>query len=81
MKLKWKGKGIKTKAYDSSGKCIIECDKRYYRPSEVDTLLGNSFKARKKLKWKPKISFEKLVEEMTMHDYKNLKRSYVSQKR
>ena len=81
MKIKWKGKGIQTKAYDARGKCIIECDKKYYRPAEVDILLGNSTKARKQLKWKPKISFEKLVEEMTLHDFKNLKRSYVAQKK
>ena len=73
MKLKWTGKGIKTKAFDQNGKCIIACDKRYYRPTEVDVLLGDSSKAKKVLKWKPKISFKNLVKEMVEFDFKNLK--------
>ena len=80
MQLKWKGKGIKSKAYDINGKCIIECDKKYYRPTEVETLLGNSSKAKKILKWKPKINFNKLVEEMVMYDYNNLKKTYGKKK-
>jgi len=64
IKYKWKGKGINEKCYDQSGNCIVECDKTYYRPLEVDTLLGNSSKARKKLNWKPKININKLVDEM-----------------
>jgi GDPmannose 4,6-dehydratase len=81
IKLKWSGKGIKTKAYDKNGKCIIECDKRYYRPTEVETLLGNPSKAKKILKWKPKITFEELVKEMVAYDYKNLKKSYDDKKK
>ena len=54
IKFKWKGKGINSKCYDSNGNCIIQCDKKYYRPLEVDTLLGDSKKARKILNWKPK---------------------------
>ena len=54
IKYFWKGKGIKSKCYNDKGKCIIECDKTYIRPLEVDTLLGNSNKAKKELKWKPK---------------------------
>ena len=61
MKIKWKGTGINTKGYDANGNCIIECDKKYFRPAEVDTLLGNASKAKKVLKWKPKISFDELV--------------------
>ena len=72
IKLKWTGKGINTKAFDQNGNCIIECDKRYYRPTEVDILLGDSTKAKKILKWKPKISFKNLVKEMVESDYKNL---------
>ena len=81
IKLKWSGKGIKTKAHDENGKCIVECDKRYYRPTEVEALLGNPSKAKRILKWKPKITFEKLVEEMVAYDYKNLKQSYVDKQR
>ena len=69
MKITWKGKGINEKAYDQNGKIIIECSKKYFRPTEVDTLLGNSNKAKKKLKWKPKISIKELVSEMVKKDY------------
>ena len=74
IKLKWKGKGINTKAYDQNGNCIIECSKKYYRPTEVDTLLGNCSKAKRVLKWRPKISFEKLVREMIEYDYNHIKK-------
>ena len=47
MKIKWRGKGIKEKAYDEKNNCIIECSKKYFRPAEVDTLIGNSSKAKK----------------------------------
>ena len=60
----WKGKGIKTKCFDDKGNCIVECDKAYYRPLEVDTLLGDSRKARKELNWKPKYKIKDLVKEM-----------------
>jgi len=76
IKLKWKGKGIDTKAFDENGNCIITCSKKYYRPSEVDTLLGDYSKAKTKLKWKPKISFKNLVKEMIDSDYNNLKKNY-----
>ena len=76
IKLKWKGKGIDTKAFDENGNCIITCSKKYYRPSEVDTLLGDYSKAKTKLKWKPKISFQNLVKEMIDSDYHNLKKNY-----
>ena len=64
MEYKWKGKAINSKCYTKEGKCIIECDKEYYRPLEVDTLLGNSRKAQKELNWKPKINIKTLVKEM-----------------
>ena len=60
----WKGKGINSKCFNENGKCIIECDKEYFRPLEVDTLLGDSKKAFKELKWKPKIQIKELVSEM-----------------
>ena len=47
IKIYWKGQGIKTKAYDEKGNCIIECSKKYFRPAEVDTLLGDCTKAKK----------------------------------
>jgi len=80
IKLKWTGKGINSKAFDQNGNCIIECDKRYYRPTEVDILLGDSTKAKKLLKWKPKISFKDLVKEMVEYDFQNLKKTYREKK-
>ncbi len=71
INLKWRGKGIQTKGYDQNGKCIIECSKKYFRPSEVDTLLGDASKARKKLKWKPVLNINQLVNEMVDYDLKN----------
>ena len=75
IKVKWKGSGIKTKAYTLDGKCIIECKKKYFRPTEVDTLLGNPAKAKKNLNWKPKTSFDNLVKEMIFEDLKSLKKN------
>ena len=64
IKYYWKGSGIKKKCFDIKGKCIVECDKEYFRPLEVDTLLGDASKARKELNWKPKIKIKMLVKEM-----------------
>ena len=69
---KWKGKGINSKCFNDLGKCIIECDKKYFRPLEVDTLLGDSRKARKELKWKPKYKINDLVKEMVYYENLNL---------
>jgi GDPmannose 4,6-dehydratase len=68
----WKGKGIKSKCYDLKGNCFIECDKEYYRPLEVDTLLGDARKAKKELNWKPKIDIKMLVKEMVRFELKKL---------
>ena len=70
----WKGKGIKEKGIcKSSKRTIIEIDKKYFRPSEVDILIGDFSKAKKELKWSPTISFDSLVKEMVEHDLKRLK--------
>ena len=63
MKYQWKGKGLNTKCYVNN-KSIIECDKSYYRPLEVNSLLGDARRARKLLKWKPKINLDRLIEDM-----------------
>jgi GDPmannose 4,6-dehydratase len=68
MTISWRGRGIKEKGYDASGKCIVSVDPRYFRPAEVDSLLGNASKARVKLGWTPKVSFEGLVKEMATYD-------------
>jgi GDPmannose 4,6-dehydratase len=70
MKLIWRGKGIQEKAYDQNNNIVIECDKKYFRPSEVQTLLGNASKAKKLLKWKPRVTIKDLVKEMVNEDYK-----------
>ena len=72
IKYYWKGKGIHQKCYDEKGNCFIECDKEYFRPLEVDTLLGDSSKARKELNWKPKYNTTKLVKEMVSEELSNL---------
>ena len=72
IKYQWRGKGINEKCYDDNNNCIVACDKEYFRPLEVDTLLGDSKKARKDLKWKPKTSIKTLVKEMVNFDLKKL---------
>ena len=73
IKFSWKGKGIKSKCFDDKGRCIIECDKEYFRPLEVDTLLGNSRKAFRELKWKPKIHIKQLIKEMVESEISSIK--------
>jgi GDPmannose 4,6-dehydratase len=72
IKFTWKGKGINSKCYDERGHCIIECSKSYYRPLEVETLLGDSRKARKELNWKPRHDTKSLVKEMVISELNNL---------
>ena len=72
LKIKWKGRGINEKAYNDKGDSIIECDKNYFRPLDVNTLLGDSKKARKKLNWKPKINLSSLIDEMINSEYQYL---------
>ncbi len=73
IKYTWKGIGLNSKCYDEAGNCIISCDKNYYRPLEVDTLLGNANKARKELKWKPKSNIKNLVKEMVNSELVKIK--------
>lgn len=70
INIKWKGEGIDEKGFDESGKCIVAVDPRYFRPTEVETLLGDPSKAKDKLGWKPKISFNEMVKEMVKEDLK-----------
>ena len=73
INLKWIGKGKNEKAVNlNTKKTIIEIDKKYFRPLDVNTLLGDSRKASKILKWKPKINIEKLIEDMIEFEEKNL---------
>ena len=72
IKISWKGKGINEKAVNENGKTIVACDKAYYRPVEVNNLLGDSKKARKKLKWNPKINLNELISEMIEYEMNNI---------
>ena len=70
MKIVWKGKGINEKGYWKNKK-IIECDRKYFRPLDVENLIGDASKAKRLLKWKPKINIKNLVKEMINSETKN----------
>lgn len=74
LQLRWEGHGIEEKGYDIDGKCIVAVDPRYFRPTEVESLLGDPTKARKKLGWTPRITFDELVAEMVREDLKSAER-------
>ena len=75
IELEFKGEGVKEKGIDKkTGKVIIEVDPKYFRPTEVDLLLGDAAKARKKLGWEPKYSLEELIQEMVDYDLEEAKR-------
>ena len=80
INIKWKGKGNDEKGYDEQGKCIVAIDERYFRPTEVDNLLGDATKAKKKLGWTPKITFTELVSEMIREDLKLAERDELAKK-
>jgi len=74
-KIIWKGKGVDEKGFDSeSGELIVAVDDRYFRPAEVETLIGDTTKAQEKLGWRPKISFKEMVDEMMLGDINIAKR-------
>ncbi len=64
IEFKWKGTGFNSKCFDKKGNCIVACSKEYFRPLEVDTLLGDASKAKKELKWTPKVKIKELVKDM-----------------
>jgi len=74
MSILWKGRGVQEKGYDANGNCIVQVDPRYFRPTEVETLLGDAGKAKEKLGWVPKISFDELVAEMVREDLESAER-------
>lgn len=67
--IEWKGAGVEEKGYLADGTCVVAVDPGYFRPTEVETLLGDASKAKEKLKWEPKISFDDLVIEMVDADF------------
>jgi GDPmannose 4,6-dehydratase len=74
-KIRWEGEGVDEKGYDSeTGQCVVAVDPRYFRPTEVETLLGDPSKAKEKLGWVPKITLQEMVEEMMEADLEAAKR-------
>ena len=69
MKIEWRGRGVE-EVGSFNDKDVVVVDKKYFRPTEVETLLGDASKAKEKLNWSPKISFEELVKEMVETDFK-----------
>jgi len=80
IKIRWEGDGINEKGYDAAGKCIVAVDARYFRPTEVESLLGDATKAKEKLGWKTKIPFDDLVKEMVHEDLKSAERDELVKK-
>jgi GDPmannose 4,6-dehydratase len=74
MHLTWQGEGVEEKAVDEKGRTIVAVNPRYFRPAEVETLLGDASKAREKLGWQPKVPFGDLVREMVAADLKDAER-------
>ena len=68
LKIIWRGSGIKEKGY-VNGKLYVSIDKRYFRPTEVESLLGKSSLARKELNWKPTVDIKSLVKEMIANEF------------
>lgn len=74
MAICWDGEGVNEKGYDAHGKCVIAVDPKYFRPAEVETLLGDASKAKDKLGWAPRTKFDELVAEMVQEDLKSAER-------
>ncbi len=76
MDIRWEGKGVNEKGYDTkTGKCLVELSEKFFRPAEVDLLLGDSTKARTVLGWEPSTSFEGLVDLMFENDMEMVKKN------
>ncbi|WP_025660553.1 GDP-mannose 4,6-dehydratase [Rhizobium sp. IBUN] len=80
MTIRWSGTGVDEKGFDARGNCVVAVDPRYFRPAEVETLLGDASKAKQKLGWAAKITFEELVSEMMREDLKAAERDEVVRK-
>ena len=68
IRVTWKGSGVDEEGYDQNGNLIVAIDPRYFRPTEVESLLGNAVKAKTMLGWQPKVTFDELIKEMVDHD-------------
>ncbi len=80
IEITWQGSGLDEKGFDGKGNCLVAVDERYFRPTEVETLLGKPDKAKEKLGWVPKITFNELVAEMVREDLKVAERDELVKK-
>ncbi|HZE10134.1 MAG TPA: GDP-mannose 4,6-dehydratase, partial [Burkholderiales bacterium] len=80
IRISWKGKGKDEQGYDQKNRRIVAVDPRYFRPAEVDSLLGDASKARQKLGWAPKVRYAELVAEMVREDLKEAQREELTKK-
>ena len=78
--MRWKGEGVDEKGFDQLGNCIVAVDPRYFRPTEVESLLGDAGKARSKLGWNPRTPFKQLVAGMVRDDLKAAERDELVKK-
>ena len=79
MEIEWHESGVDEYGCDENGNVVVRVDSRYFRPTEVETLLGDATKAREKLGWSPKISFDELVAEMVESDMRTAERDAMIQ--
>lgn len=80
LSIEWRGEGVREEGYDAAGRCIVRVDPRYFRPTEVESLLGDASKARARLGWVPRTSFDALVAEMVREDLKSAERDELVKK-
>ena len=80
MRISWRNAGVHEQGFDQGGRCVVRVDARYFRPAEVQTLLGDASKARRKLGWEPRTTFEQLVAEMVREDFAMAKRDALLQR-
>ena len=78
MSVTWQGEGVDEKGYDANGQCIVAVDPQYFRPTEVETLLGDASKAKQLLGWEPEITFDELVTEMIEYDLAEAKNEQIT---
>jgi len=78
MSVTWQGAGVDEKGYDANGQCIVAVDPQYFRPTEVETLLGDASKAKQLLGWEPEITFDELVTEMVEYDLAEAKNEQIT---
>ena len=78
--LAWRGSGLEEQGVDGEGRVIVAVDPRYFRPAEVDTLLGDATRARQVLGWAPEVGFDDLVREMVEHDFRSARRDGLVQR-